>query len=243
MGGGILIAAVAAVGILHTMVPDHWAPVAVLARGQGWSRTRTARAAALAGFGHVSSTLLLGFVAWAIGLVAAEHYGGIVNRVSALALIGFGLWIAVASLREIAGERGHDHDHFGHAHLHTHAGGTQHVHWHDHHDHDMHEVSSGIAVLHEHAHAISGRTALLLILGSSPMIEGLPAFFAASSYGPGLLGVMALVFAISTIGTYVVLSTAALGGLERLGLGKLERYGEVLSGAVVACVGVAALLI
>ncbi len=52
---------------------------------------------------------------------------------------------------------------------------------------------------------------------------------------------MAVVFAVSTIGTYVVLSTAALGGFERLSLGKFERYGEVLSGAVVACVGVVAL--
>jgi hypothetical protein len=102
-------------------------------------------------------------------------------------------------------------------------------------------VNGGAAVLHEHAHSITGRTALLLILGSSPMIEGLPAFFAASSYGPALLGAMALVFAVSTIGTYVVLSTAALGGFERLSLGKFERYGEVLSGAVVACVGVVAL--
>ncbi len=82
----------------------------------------------------------------------------------------------------------------------------------------------------------------MLILGSSPMIEGLPAFFAASSYGPALLGGMAIVFAVSTIGTYVVLSTAALGGFERLSLGRFERYGEVLSGAVVACVGVVALL-
>jgi nickel/cobalt transporter (NicO) family protein len=29
--------------------------------------------------------------------------------------------------------------------------------------------------------------ALLLILGSSPMIEGIPAFFAAGQYGIGLL--------------------------------------------------------
>lgn len=241
--GALLIAAVAAVGVLHTMVPDHWAPLAVLARGQGWSRARTARAAALAGLGHVSSTLLLGLVAWAIGLVAAQHYGNVVNRVAAIALIGFGVYIAAASLREISRERARGQDQFGHAHRHRHADGTDHVHWHEHPQQDWHEVSGGVAVMHEHAHAISGRTALLLILGSSPMIEGLPAFFAASAYGAALLGTMAAVFATATIATYVVLSTAALGGLERLGLGKLERYGEVLSGAVVACVGLVALII
>jgi hypothetical protein len=32
-----------------------------------------------------------------------------------------------------------------------------------------------------------GRTLLLLILGSSPMVEGIPAFFAASRYGVALI--------------------------------------------------------
>jgi len=237
----LLIAAVAAVGVLHTMVPDHWAPIAVLARGQGWSRARTARAAALAGFGHVTSTLILGLIAWAVGLVAAEHYGNLVSRFSAIALIAFGGWIGVTSWREA--QEGHSREHLGHAHRHRHPDGTEHVHWHEHHENDWHQIDGGVAALHDHAHSVSGRTALLLILGSSPMIEGLPAFFAASAYGSALLGVMALVFAVATIATYVVLSTAALGGLERVGLGRLERYGEVLSGAVVACVGVAAFFI
>src|SRR5579872_6015876 len=134
----LLIATVAAIGVLHTMVPDHWAPIAVLARSQGWSRSRTARAAALAGFGHVSSTLLLGLIAWAIGLVAAVHYGHLVNRISALALIAFGSWIAIASWREIAS--GDEHEHLGHAHSHRHPDGTQHVHWHEHGQHDWHPI-------------------------------------------------------------------------------------------------------
>lgn len=235
----LLIATVAAVGVLHTMVPDHWAPIAVLARGQGWSRGRTARAAALAGFGHVTSTLLLGFLAWAIGAIAAAHYAHLVNRVSAIALIAFGLWIVYTGWRELRSAG--DALLRAHAHEHRHPDGTEHIHWHEHDDLTWHATNGGGIVLHEHAHSITGRAALLLILGSSPMIEGLPAFFAASSHGGLLLGTMAVVFAISTIGTYVVLSTAALGGFERLSLGKFERYGEVLSGAVVACVGVVAL--
>ena len=96
--------------------------------------------------------------------------------------------------------------------------------------------------MHEHDHTVAGRTALLLILGSSPMIEGLPAFFAASRYGPELIGVMAGVFAVSTIATYVAVSSVAIAGLQRITLGPLERYGEVLSGAFVALVGVYALI-
>jgi hypothetical protein len=211
------------------MVPDHWAPIAVVARSQGWSRLQTARAATLAGVGHVTSTLLLGFLAWSAGMLAAAHYASLVNRISAFALIAFGLWIAYAGWREAVAA--HDRELRGHAH----------AHWHQHDEVTWHAANGGTLALHEHAHSLSRRTALLLILGSSPMIEGLPAFFAASSHGGALVGTMALVFALSTIGTYVVLSTAALGGFERLALGKFERYGEVLSGAVVACVGIVAL--
>jgi hypothetical protein len=31
----LLVLTVATVGVLHTMVPDHWAPIIVLARRQG----------------------------------------------------------------------------------------------------------------------------------------------------------------------------------------------------------------
>jgi hypothetical protein len=79
----------------------------------------------------------------------------------------------------------------------------------------------------------------MLILGSSPMVEGIPAFFAAGKYGGGVILLMALVFAISTIATYVFLCVASAFGLQRVSLGSFERYGEVLSGAFIALVGVA----
>jgi hypothetical protein len=41
------------------------------------------------------------------------------------------------------------------------------------------------------------------------MIEGIPAFFAASRYGAALIVFMAIVFAASTIATYVALCCRA----------------------------------
>jgi len=38
----LLVYAVIAVGVLHTVVPDHWLPLTILARQQGWSRGETA---------------------------------------------------------------------------------------------------------------------------------------------------------------------------------------------------------
>jgi ABC-type nickel/cobalt efflux system permease component RcnA len=243
MNPALLVFSVAAVGVLHTIVPDHWAPIVVLARRQGWSISRTALSAAIAGFGHVTSTLLLGLIFWIVGATLATRYGAAVNAAAAVALIGFGLWIAYGGWRELHENGGRGHAHHGHSHRHRHDDGTVHAHWHEHNDTDWHRISGDAAVMHAHGHTQSGRTALLLILGSSPMIEGIPAFFAASTHGAALLGVMAIVFALSTILTYVGTCIAGIAGLQRVSLGPLERYGEVLSGLVVAAVGVAAFIV
>jgi hypothetical protein len=234
---GLLIFAVAAVGVLHTLVPDHWAPIALLARQQGWTRTHTARAAALAGLGHTVSTLAIAAVVWFAGVALAARFGQLVDILSACALVIFGSWIAIGSLREI--QHADTSEHFGHSHLHRHADGTEHRHWHEHVAAERHAViESGPPPLHEHEHPTSSRIALLLILGSSPMVEGIPAFFAASPFGSGLLAIMSIVFAISTVATYVTLCVASAAGAQAVDLGPFERYGEVLSGSLIALVGI-----
>jgi hypothetical protein len=242
----LLIATVAAVGILHTMVPDHWAPIALLARQHGWPRKTAAKTAAIAGVGHTLSTLAIAIVVWIAGIALAQRFGNALTVASSTALVAFGAWIAVSSIRELRSEHGHAH--FGHTHWHRHGEGV-HRHWHQHHAEDWHAVEGSLALAaqpdpqiapqHEHEHArASRRTALLLILGSSPMVEGIPAFFAAAKYGAAQLAIMSVVFAVTTIGTYVALVLLSAGGLERISLGPFERYGEVLSGLFVALVGV-----
>ena len=208
----ILVAAVAAVGVLHTVVPDHWVPIALLARAQRWSRRTTATAALRAGTGHVLSTLAIALVVWVAGVAFAARFGQAVSVISSLALIAFGGWIAVSSLREVRSGHHHSHD-----------------------DHDHHDGQADAPLPAKP----SSRTALLLILGSSPMVEGIPAFFAAVKYGVALLLVMAVVFAASTIATYVVLCVTSTAGLERIRFGRFEQYGEVLSGSFIAIVGAA----
>lgn len=268
----LLVAGVAGVGVLHTMVPDHWAPIALLARQRGWSRAETARAALQAGSGHIVTTLLFGLVVWVVGAAAAERFGELVDAAASLALIAFGEWIAVGAWQEMhqVTPHHHSHDHGGdhhdhvhaddwqrdplyaptrglvvderHIHPHRHGTGPAHVHWHEHGLGSVHLVGADVAIaapLHFHRHRTTGRTALLLVLGSSPMVEGIRAFFAASRFGFGLIVAMSVVFAACTIATYVVLSVYSASGLQRLKLGPLERYGEVISGAFIALIGVA----
>jgi hypothetical protein len=270
----LLVAAVVGVGILHTMVPDHWAPIALLARQRGWSRSETAKAAFQAGSGHIATTLLFGVAVWLVGATAAQRFGQAVDTLAGIALVAFGLWIAVGAWREIrprshrdhghthGHSHSHDHaDHHGHshawdddplylasrgvavaarhAHPHRHGRGPAHLHWHDHVAETAHAIAAGVSPVHAHRHRTTGRMALLLVLGSSPMVEGIPAFFAASRYGFGLIVVMSLAFAASTIATYVLLSVYSASGLQRLNLGPVERYGEVISGAFIAVIGLA----
>jgi hypothetical protein len=215
----LLIGAVFAVGVLHTIVPDHWLPITVIARQRGWSKAETARAAFQAGTGHVLSTLAIAAVVWIAGATVAKRYGAAIDTASSLSLIGFGLWIAVSAWRKRQGH--HPHSHHGDAHAEHHANGHR------------AEIGTGAA------RNGKSRTALLLILGSSPMVEGIPAFFAAGKYGVGLIVVMSLVFATSTIATYVLLCVFSATQLQRLNFGAFERHGEVLSGAAIAIVGIA----
>ena len=319
----LLVGAVAAVGVLHTMVPDHWVPITLIARQQGWSKTQTARASLLAGTGHVLSTLAIAAVVWVAGVAFAQKFGSWVDTVASLALVLFGGWIAISAWRDLrkGGEHGHSHGHsHGHDHLvpplddGMHGPELRRIESHDgpinlsiyengmpphfrltggrfdratletvrpdgarqtfifvrrgafwetaeaipephgfdvlltvgHGDHD-HSYTTAFAE-HDHTHdahdhaakPMTGkRTALLLILGSSPMVEGIPAFFAASRYGVGLIIAMSLVFAATTIATYVILCVGSVAGLQRVSLGPVERYGEVLSGAFIALIGVA----
>ena len=329
----LLVAAVAGVGVFHTMVPDHWVPITLVARQRGWSVVQTARAALLAGTGHVLSTLLIAVVVWVAGVAAAKQFGGVVDTLASLALIGFGGWIAIASLldmRKAGGGHGHSHGHsHGHGdgvdglaehgvhgpelqridtgdgevelsiyetgmppHFRLSGGGFEratattvrpdgsrqvfnfvkrHGFWestaaipephgfevtvklgHGDHEHDYQTVFAehvhGAHDHGDHSHAHDdrdsparpgSRTALVLILGSSPMVEGIPAFFAAGRYGVWLIILMSLVFAAATIATYVVLCIISVGSLKRVSLGPLEKYGEVLSGGFIALIGVA----
>jgi len=294
----LLLVAVAAVGVFHTIVPDHWLPITLLARQEGWTRRETARAAAGAGLGHSLSTLAIGFVIWLAGAALAARFANAVSTIASLALIGFGLWIIFGPLRDLRhgghshGHHGHSHGHHhhhhhgqssehehdhgdghshphphehahapnpgheeeaqpeqaGHRHRHSHGDGRVHTHYHWHESTSTHlvEGSAALAVaapLHEHDHPKAPRRALLLILGSSPMVDGIPAFLAASRFGLGLIAIMAVVFTLSTVVTYIALCVASSATVERVHLGPLERYGEVISGAFIAAVGLVFLFV
>ena len=198
----LLVITVAVVGVLHTIVPDHWAPIAVIARQRGWSRRETARVAAGAGLGHALSTIAIGILAFFAGALAAQRFGHAINIASGLALIAFGVWTTISAVRELAVT--------------------------------VDAVPS--------PSALPARTALMLVLGSSPSIETVPTFLAAAPLGIAALVALSLAFSITTIGTYVVTCVLSVAGLEQFRYAPIERYGEVISGVLVSIIGVVFLI-
>jgi hypothetical protein len=210
--GPALIAAAAGVGFAHAVMPDHWAPLAVIGRARSYPLGRVARLSGLAGVAHVLVSVLLGAVIIAVGLQfrsAVEHAEnaivGAMLLATAIALIVF----------ELAG---HGHHHDGHGHTH-------------HHVHDDHS--------HDESRRVGGLAGIMVAFGAaaSPDLTILPVFLAASAAGAATAIGSLLAFALATIGTIVALTLLATLGGYRLRGGWLERWANAITVGVLSVIG------
>ena len=112
-----LATAAVTIASLHALAPDHWMPLAALARAQEWSSARTARITAGCGLAHVTTSVLLGLLGLAFGVRVFEAFGAELESAAGILLIGFGLAYAVWGLRHAAAHlHGHRHHHYDHVH-------------------------------------------------------------------------------------------------------------------------------
>lgn len=246
----LLILAAGTVGFLHSILPDHWVPLAVVARSQRWSLIRTARVSLLASVGHVLTSIVLGGIIALVGLqfrgTFETQQGHIVGAVLVLTGIGFAIW-------SLSGRGGHSHE--GHSHDH----GLAHAHDHGTHDATAHPHDESHAHIHGHQHdhdaspehdhhadrsGPRGIAAILVPFGAaaSPDLTILPIFLAASAVGAGaVIGVLTMFTAV-TLATFVVLTVAAtLAGYQVKGEW-LETHGNSVTAAVLIVIGAAVYL-
>lgn len=106
-----LALAAGTVGVLHTLAPDHWLPIAAVARARNWNQRRTARVALVCGFGHVSVSVALGMIALVSGTAIVESFGAQSASVAGVLLIGFGVAYALWGMRHWVQEKLHGHHH------------------------------------------------------------------------------------------------------------------------------------
>jgi ABC-type nickel/cobalt efflux system permease component RcnA len=221
-----LLAAAAGVGFGHAVLPDHWAPLAVLGRTRRYPMSKIARLSGLAGAAHVLLSVVLGAAIIAVGVQfrssVASAQDAIIGGLLIATGVGFGLLQATG--------RGHRHDH-DHDHGHDHAHGDHH-HTHDH--------AHGHAIADPDAHRGARRLAAIVVpfgAAASPDLTILPVFLAATTVGAATAIGSVIIFGAVTIGTIVGLTVAAAKGGYQVKAEWLDRWGNAVTAAVLVVIG------
>ncbi len=225
----LLLGVAGVVAIFHSLLPDHWVPLAVVARTQRWSLFHVGRMALLAALGHVITSLILGGLIALIGLQFQHEIetqqGHIVGIVLVLTGIIFLIWGLVGH-----GPHGHHH-------------GEGHVH-----DHGLGEMQDDS---HEHKYSFRKEQPLVKRLAAitvpfgvaaSPDLTILPVTLAASALGRvAVVGVLS-VFAVFTIAAFIALTViATMAGYQIKG-DWLEENANTITSLVLIAIGIAAYL-
>jgi nickel/cobalt exporter len=92
-----------AVAFFHSLAPDHWMPLAALAKSQKWSVVRLISVTIVTGLGHVGSSIILGVCGILLGITVTNATSIESSRgaVSGLLLIGFGIAYGIWGLKHI----------------------------------------------------------------------------------------------------------------------------------------------
>ncbi len=230
-----LVLTAAGVGFLHTLLgPDHYLPFALMARAGKWPRRKILGVTLACGLGHILSSVVLGTVGIALGMVVARLVGleSTRDRLAGWLLIAFGLIYSVWGLQQAMRRRAHSH-------VHTHADGTIHVHRHAHVEQHSHvhrvEASPGASPA---ARLTPWILFTIFVTGPCKPLIPLLMYPAAQRSVTGAF-LVTLVFGLATLITMCFAVLACRAGLQRLPFGPLERYANALTGVGVAACGLA----
>ncbi len=224
----ILSLTAVSLGFFHTLLgPDHYLPFIVLSEARKWTARKTMIITFLCGLGHVLSSVILGLIGIAVGisvnrLVEVESFRG---NIAGWLFIAFGLVYMIISIRNLYKKKKHTHSH-------VHIGGTSHSHEHNH--------FNGHA--HVHKEDISKTTPwiLFLIFVFGPCEPLIPVLMypAAENNIPGAI-LVAVLFSVVTIATMMAIVLAFKLGFTRVNLKPVEKYSNLIAGAMIFFSGVA----
>ena len=228
-GSTLLLAGTAVtVGFIHTLIgPDHYVPFIVMGEARQWTIRKTMFITFICGVGHVLSSVVLGFIGIAAGISLSklEFFESFRGNIAAWLLIAFGLIYMLISLRSLYRKKKH-------VHAHHHTDGTDHEHEHSH--------FSG----HSHIHAEAKKNMtpwilfLIFILGPCEPLIPLVMYPAAENNMSGVI-LVSLLFSVVTIATMMSVVLAFRFGFSRINLRPLERYVNVIAGAIIMVSGLA----
>ncbi|MDX9725213.1 MAG: sulfite exporter TauE/SafE family protein [Bacteroidales bacterium] len=230
MDNSIILLSLTAVslGFVHTILgPDHYLPFIVLSEARKWTLRKTMLITFLCGLGHVLSSVVLGLVGIGVGisvnrLTQAESFRG---NVAAWLFIAFGLVYMIISIRNIYRKKKHSHAHF-----HTGEG----IHSHEHNHFEQHT--------HVHESEIMKTTPWILFLifvfgPCEPLIPVLMYPAAQNNIAGAVL--VSVLFSVVTIATMMGVVLAFRLGLARINLKPIEKYSNLIAGAMIFFSGIA----
>jgi len=225
----ILVLSTLSTAVFHTLIPDHWLPFVFIGRARNWSMKRTITISGFSAFLHVFLSLMLGLVGVAVGLGTSLAAGEALEKVSGILLILFGAFYAYWSYRKgghfhIGGERVHHH-HDGKAGAHAHdaseCGGS----W----DMDRDIIAGDLG---------KSDWYLAFIIGLNPCVIIFPILFACASHGFLVVTAVSILYAVSTFLMMIALTVFGLAWAKAIRMKFFAKYGEILSGLLIACMGI-----
>jgi ABC-type nickel/cobalt efflux system permease component RcnA len=230
MDNSIALLSVTAVslGFIHTVLgPDHYLPFIVLSEAKKWSLRKTMLITFFCGIGHVLSSVILGLVGIAVGisvskLVSVESFRG---NIAAWLFIAFGLVYMVISIRNLYKKKRHTHSHF-------HIDKGVHTHDHDHHLEHSH--------IHENNAVNTTPWILFLIFVFGPCEPLIPiVMYPAAENNISGAVIVSLLFSAVTISTMMLIVLAFKMGLSRINFKPIEKYSNLIAGAMIFFSGIA----
>jgi len=218
----MLMISAALAAILHTLVPDHEIPLAMIGRAQNWTVRKMAGITLIAGAIHISVSMGIGVIALIASVTLSQFVANSAQQISGFLLVAFGIAYAFFSWRR-------KRDSHSHSHLHSHV---EHPVVHAPHETKMEKDCTKES-------AVSWGTWIVAIVGIAPCFTLIPVLVAAVPYGATTTLLVMLSYAFATIGMMVVLTSIALKAIGYvIRLAKIEKHMEILAGAVIFAVGV-----
>lgn len=217
----VLMISAAVSAILHTLVPDHEIPLAMIGRTQNWSLKKMAGVTLIAGVIHISVSMGMGAIALIASATLSQFIANSTQQISGLLLIVFGSVYTVVSWKRKQGGHWHSHGH------------NQPLHAHD----KVHsEHQSGVS---ENNSKAGWGAWIVAIVGIAPCFTLIPVLIAAVPYGTTTTLLVMLSYAVATIGMMITLTLIALKTIQYITkLHRIEKHMEILAGLVILAVGV-----
>ncbi|MCH8012135.1 MAG: hypothetical protein IIA61_09350 [Candidatus Marinimicrobia bacterium] len=96
--------------LMHIVLPNHWMPVVIMGRSQGWQKSKIRQIAVITGVSHSVSTLIIGIVVGMLGIRLTETNLEVMKIIAPAVILVFGIIYLLLGIRQLA-DRNKTHHH------------------------------------------------------------------------------------------------------------------------------------